>query len=582
MKSLASQFQNLGLADDKTTGDNSTVTWDFKIAATPLQCLKNGICITDNERKNLLHLAVNADKKADELYEALCDRTTQLAQEVVTVDFAWRLRVAGFRGFQELLLPAFHPVYGIPYIPASSLKGVLRTWALKTLPSSEHQDAERLLGYLKGEQASLAAVQILDAFPTQHCLSLDIANSQWHWDSSSNHLKYAPVPHIMLSLLRPKFKIGLQKTCTGNSEDVSICRRWLEQALQSEGVGGRTSTGYGRIKRIHKPSKKPLPALLNPRYARSEHPFELWTEGVHGNNTEDHEMRPVALRGILRYWFRAVTLGLYTPNIAKQLESEFFGSIDSKEPIEGYLRLSFKLDKPSQKVNYQSLFYEEGYEEGRIVLESKNNRALEVAQQLLKLATHLGSIGKGARRPLHWNKPRLRGGYLQLLNEADILKCDADDWQSLFKALKTNLESFHRVTASPPALLPGTPNNRLHDVINTNTAIYLLPQKKLKHPKNVNRWEQEGNKSKVRGSALEFFYKPEYKGVNRQQEGNELVGGKLGTPSFVWITSNCLHRPDKAYQAITIFGTDNVERAGFIQALSREFKGKGLIRVDFT
>ncbi|WP_200892607.1 RAMP superfamily CRISPR-associated protein [Aliterella atlantica] len=29
------------------------------------------------------------------------------------------------RGFRELLLPVFYPVYGVPYIPSSSLKGAI-------------------------------------------------------------------------------------------------------------------------------------------------------------------------------------------------------------------------------------------------------------------------------------------------------------------------------------------------------------------------------------------------------------------------------------------------------------------------
>lgn len=603
MNAFADQFKKLGIVEAANTADSSATTWDFEIAATPLQTLKNKTVELDPQirrrlrnnsrrlkeqenqtRKDVLQAAVDADKKADDLYKALCDRNQLLADEIVTANFPWRLRVCGFRGFQELLLPALHPIYGIPYIPASSLKGLVKTWVQNTLSKDEYPEAKRLLGYLdlNKEESALAAVQILDAFPEGHCLSLDIANAQWHWDNRSNKVEYGPEPHIMLSLLNPTIKIALKQTCIGKPGDVKIVRDWLEQAIRAEGVGGRTSAGYGRAS-----IQKPIQRSVCRRYHRSEHPFELWSEGIHGIDSNRDEMRPVALRGILRYWFRAIALGLYIPETARQLENDFFGTIDGDSPTEGYIRLELHHSSDEQTQNSQA----PSYTRGSIFLESKppessaadlSAEALEIAQQLLQLGTHIGSVGRGSRRPLHWNKPRFRGGYLQLLNKSDSLECNAEEWKALFDNLKKNLAKFRdRQVSSRPFSL-GEPGRRRQDIINQDTAIYLIPHKKLLHPNKVKRWNTEGERVNVRGIALDFFYKSGYKGGNNSQGTNAQVGGNLGTPSFVWITSNYLHEPEKAYQAVTILGTDNRERENFSTALAREFRNKGLITVNFT
>ncbi|MFO5474817.1 MAG: RAMP superfamily CRISPR-associated protein, partial [Dolichospermum sp.] len=132
-----------------------------------------------SQRMSILRETVAAEQGCNQIYTKLYQRTLQLAngkENTVSVSFNWRMRIGGTRGFRELLLPVLHPIFGIPYIPASTLKGAARAWARKNDAPARVQE---LLGMLNGRNAKAAKIEFLDAFPTKHCLSIDVATPQW-------------------------------------------------------------------------------------------------------------------------------------------------------------------------------------------------------------------------------------------------------------------------------------------------------------------------------------------------------------------------------------------------------------------
>ncbi|MBD2247399.1 RAMP superfamily CRISPR-associated protein [Nostoc sp. FACHB-888] len=553
----------------------------LKSLQSPLQQLNNFINFDFDKNGNelvqgALEAAVIADKTCESLYQQLTEKTRKLADDTITVQFPWRLRVGGMRGFRELLLPVFHPVYGVPYIPSSSLKGAIRAIALQN--KSNFSEVERLLGTLDD---GIGCVQILDAFPTASSLNVDMANPQWHWENGQ--VRYNSVPHALLSMKHPEFVIGLSRTSRGkNLDDVQKVKDWLEKALAA-GIGSRVSAGYGRTG---------LSAGLT--YS-SSHDFQLWTQGIYGADTQQSEFRPVALRGMLRYWFRAISLSIYSPTESKEFEAILFGTIDPKSQ-EGTIRIGVEWEEGEKRGSGNPYFYK-----GKILLESKEQQHLILIENLLRLSSHIAGIGRGSRRPLHWNSPRMRGCYWELSERK--LPCEQKAWQDLiqqvlnaFSVVKkphslpdTGKSSslnksivappVKRSTISPPLKRSqrtdspdnfDNPNNRYQDVFNNQTYIYLVPSSEMRHPKSVQDWSQEGNTALVRGKALELLYSsPNYKGMNREGKGNAEVGGKLGIPSFVIIKSNF---PDSGqpYQTVTIFGSNNKARAAFIEALPKD------------
>jgi CRISPR-associated protein Cmr6 len=555
---------------------------------------KEILALEDQRIRNVLINVVQADSGVwQPLYDELNQRVRLLACEVdtntgertkaiVTVQYAWRVRVGGLQGFRERLLPVMHPVYGIPYVPASSIKGILRSWAHTS--GKECTQIKHLLGFLEGSNASMAAIEILDAFPTSPTLSLDVATPQWSWQGDD--VIYGPVPHQVLSIENLSLNIGLTYTSRGNEADVKTVMDWLEQALCAKGLGSRVSAGYGQATRINGNTLQNFSSSTHPHSSEHPTPFEFWSEGIHGADAKNNaEFRPVAVRGILRYWFRAVGLGLYAPDECRLLEQELFGRLEPK-PQEGSFKLISVLDSedPGTQITPHN-------GTGKLILQTKKEEHLILLQALLKLAFHIGGIGRGARRPLHCNSERLRGCFWQSTVIDEQLPYDAKAWQDFLQELLTAFDQVRTVDLSAlvtpqPVANPNRPRlkhsqseraQRTQDILNRNTRIYLVSSPKLKHPKEVNNWRNEGNKYDVRGAALEFFYNSGFKGGS---QGNLSVGGSLGTPSFVWIQSNKLDNSNEAYQVITLFGADNQERGKFLQAIQDSAQIKEKIEIS--
>lgn len=573
------------LGDQMPPGDDSLSDLPVEVLdrlRSPLQVLITESFRKDNKGNELADQVLSATVKAEkesckQLYEQLCDRTALLADEVITVRFPWRLRVGGTRGFRELILPVFHPIYGIPYVPSSSLKGFLRSWVRR----AEQESLNRLLGFIDRDEAALAAVQILDAFPTAPCLKLDMANPQWTWQG--DQVKYGTVPHPLLSMAEVTLKIGITRTSLGTTADVQLVKTWLEQAFQAEGLGARASAGYGQAGRIEGKNLSNFSSLTHP-YS-SEHPFEFWSQGVYGPNPNQPEFRTVAVRGVLRYWFRAVALGLYSPEVCRSLEQRIFGGIEPQAQ-EGSFKLIARMGNDEDPGDSIAKPHSGT---GTLILQTKEENHLVLLQALLKLAFHIGGVGRGARRPLHWNSGRMRGCFWQSTAAESVLPYDSQAWQSFFQALLTAFDQIQSTniaplttsqstttsttTANQPRLQrprprrPTQSEGRTQDILDKNARIFLVRSSKLKHPRHVEKWRDEGDKYRVRGAALEFFYRSGFKGVNQNDQGNRHVGGDLGTPSFVWIQSNGLDKPDEAYQVITLFGVDDPEREKFLAAI---------------
>jgi CRISPR-associated protein Cmr6 len=507
--------------------------------------------------------AIEAEQSAAPLYDYLSQRIESIADKTLKITFPWRLRVGGLPGFRELLLPAMHTVYGVPYVPASSLKGVVREWAEQQDEAIRGQ-VRSMLGYLdmnaKEDASSLGKVQFLDAFPTGTCLSTDMANPQWHWSEENTHSPgFRPVPHALLSLRNSMLIIGLKTTYLGSKEDVEIVAKWLEEALKY-GLGSRISAGYGYAD-----------GLIEKTQLSSEHHFKLWSQGMYGQNIYNAEFRPVAVRGVLRYWFRAIALGLYDPETVKKLEGNLFGTITPKA-IRGSLRLRITFNEDGDNPFRVS---------GKIRLEANSESQLTFAQLLLKLASSLSGCGRGSRRPLHWNNNRLRGCHWEVGNSPIAMTREA--W---LNTLQEVISALVEVQKEDETLRPEAPikinEGRTQDVLDRSMQVYLLKSAGLKHPQDVlpEKWATEGSKYQITGEGLKLLYSSDkFKGQSMANPGNPNVGGavmgKIGIPSYVLIKS-IFPAKEVPYQVITIFDVDgHDDRATFANAI----KDKGGLKV---
>ena len=180
----------------------------------------------------------------------------------------WRM-IIGLGG--ETILETdltLHHLYGIPYIPASALKGLTRGYvagekeeffvpednaAKQLAPSKEVKSDHKEIKRIFGEQEQAGTVIFFDAIPLDgnFKLVLDIMNPHYPDYYGKGHAPsndQSPNPITFLTVTSTIFIFALAPRNPNNEQhkaDVKKVKEWLQEALQKYGIGGKTSAGYG-------------------------------------------------------------------------------------------------------------------------------------------------------------------------------------------------------------------------------------------------------------------------------------------------------------------------------------------------
>jgi CRISPR-associated protein Cmr6 len=173
----------------------------------------------DTTKLQILQMATEGANYQHRL-KLLNQRTKAIAGEnnCFVAKSAWRMRVGGHKGPENILIPAFDAL-GMPYLPASTLRGVARNQAIRHFMAVDGLDwkaaEQRVTAYFGSLNATGAdrsgKVIFFDAYPdgnqSSSGLAVDMANSIWKWEDVQ--LKYDPNPNAFLSLHQAKFIIGI-------------------------------------------------------------------------------------------------------------------------------------------------------------------------------------------------------------------------------------------------------------------------------------------------------------------------------------------------------------------------------------
>lgn len=145
---------------------------------------------------------------------------------------------------------AFHPTLATPYLPGTSIKGLVRACAkfdMDPLPSCEI--VERVLG----DTESVGCINFLDAIPinpvsleadvvTPHYANWTKAEPPGDWRSPT------PIP-FLATAAKTSFLFGIVPSRSASDGDLRTVMSWLSCALSWSGGGAKTAVGYGRFER---------------------------------------------------------------------------------------------------------------------------------------------------------------------------------------------------------------------------------------------------------------------------------------------------------------------------------------------
>lgn len=242
------------------------------------------------------------------------------------------LHLARSTGFENACF-ALHRTYGFPYIPASGIKGLTRAYAVKLGVAAELID--RVFGKADredggGEFSSCAGeVVFFDALPAGPCgLVLDIVNnhhSKYYSEGKPPEDWEDPIPVHFLALQRGAkfgFSLALRHGCAERAI-LDQAGEWLRGALWFLGAGAKTNAGYGRFA-APAASEAKVPAGYETFTCDIRFETPAFLAGA-AQTKEDCELRAASLRGELRWWWRALFLGVRPLAALRELESSLWG-----------------------------------------------------------------------------------------------------------------------------------------------------------------------------------------------------------------------------------------------------------------
>lgn len=558
----------------------------------------------DATKVQLLQKAVKTSHYPERL-KILTQRTRALAKDglVLEVQSPWRLRVGGQKGPESTLLPSFD-ASGIPFIPSTSLRGIARAQAIQDFMTEKHiswEKAEKLIAPFFGDldakqpQNRMGKVIFFDAYPLptpspkqkiNGGLAVDIVNNIWQWEGDRS--VYNPSPNVFLSLSKPTFVIGLRGMRGCPSETLNKIKEWLVKGLQTSGAGGQINSGYGTLQL--KDNGQGIETPLPHEFFRVE--FTLEGQFIHGVQEIDdsswrlndrgewtvrgkakEEVRPIAFKSMLRYWFRALALGVCDTESVKQVESEIFGGIQPKS----WGLLKVEILNGNSNGDEQS---------GTVVLSRSTNmerlpaakiKALEeMLTNLIWISFRLGGVGQGARRPRYFRDsiPKQRGvelspavleGIWEFPDTSEILR---DTFQQFLGGFYRSLASFSGISvvdAQSNALLrddsPQAEPSQWLEVVDRHCQIVIVAGNS-KHPE--------------KNYALDLLHQQfhKYEKTDKTQAKN-LCGGTVkdsitinqqrierkAIPSPIWMVDF------GDFQVVTVFGATANPRKLYLQEL---------------
>lgn len=150
----------------------------------------------------------------------------------------------------------WHRTLGVPYLPGSSVKGMMRAWADPKRGWGASASEERV-AELFGSQDGAGRLVVFDALPLKAPrLELDILNIHYQPYYKGGAEQSPPADYLSPVLVyfltvgegQPfEFALAPRQGIHGAAADVDEGICLLDEALRTLGAGARTATGYGRF-----------------------------------------------------------------------------------------------------------------------------------------------------------------------------------------------------------------------------------------------------------------------------------------------------------------------------------------------
>jgi len=261
-------YQDLATSDLQRAPNANTGLWYDKYCDWPV---KNGQVDWDlssykegnreiNPKQGWIETVAGQKTGDDKAIAAACQRLNQLAEKIWGIEkpqifkTQWRF-VSGLGGEHPVENGfAWHHTLGVPYLPGSSVKGMVRAWAEHWL-NEDKDDIGQILG--PRQAGEVGSVLFFDALPMGEVqLETDIMTPHYgpyysEGEAPGDWHDPVPIPFLTVAANQTfQFLIAPRhRDCEQSRQDAETARGWLRDALEWIGAGAKTAVGYGRFER---------------------------------------------------------------------------------------------------------------------------------------------------------------------------------------------------------------------------------------------------------------------------------------------------------------------------------------------
>lgn len=495
-----------------------------------------------------------------------------------TYTISWRL-VTNSGQDEDVIRPVIG-AKGIPFYPGSSMKGVFLRACLQIAPDKVLDfcggEVEEIIAGKKQKRTKPGILRFHGGYPVDMSWGkdrerlVDVVHSQEKRQIIENINTGA---NVQISLYKARFKFGISSL--QDNVDWNLVQQIWERAL-SQGLGSRTSAGYGRFKNIADSSKVILSVNIGGWGITST----LLTSDDRGNKI--HEFRPNMFKAALRGHTLRLLAGVTNEPTAQSLTKELWGGFLQNGEESGSIVGKFGIDLQVESLAFgEHNYFSNGrrtrpmplynLKSGRLDIlsvKSCSEQEMELLILLIKFSLLLGGFGKSWRRVHH---DLFYKSYFQN-NDKPMIGCHwlftklSESADYCITAPRGELDNIKTFLAS----IPDTVRNYFN-LPSTNN--HVNNWREVWHPQKVQVWGRIAE-DKNDSQAVEWFHQENF--IKRTELtgniGNRYNPSKVSRiwhrmyPMYVKVDGKVTHKKNeegnyKYVEFLTIFTPDNLPKA---------------------
>ncbi|MBD2359450.1 hypothetical protein H6G41_33585 [Tolypothrix sp. FACHB-123] len=494
-----------------------------------------------------------------------------------TYTINWRL-VTNSGQDEDVIRPVIG-AKGIPYYPGSSMKGAFLRACQQIAPDKVLDfcggEVEEIIAGKKLKRTQPGILRFHGGYPVDMSWGkerkrlVDVVHSQEKRQVIENINTSA---NVQISLYKTKFKFGISST--KNHVDWQLVQQIWERAL-SQGIGSRTSAGYGRFKNIADNNQVILSVNVSGKGLTST----LLTSDDRGNKIP--EFRPnmfkAALRGHTLRLLAGVTNEATTQRLTKELWGGFLQGNEESGSIVGKFGIDLQIENKNLAFGEHNYFPNGrrtrpmplyNLKSGRLdifAVKSYSEPEREFLNLLIKFSLLLGGFGKSWRRIHHdlFYQSYFRNNDKPMIGCHWLFSKPSESPEYCITAPRGELDNIRTFLAS----IPNTVRN-CFNLPSTNN--HVNNWREIWHPQKVQVWGRIAE-DKNDSQAIEWFHRDNF--IKR----TELTGsiGKSSKVSRIWhrmyplyvkLDGKIMHKKNedgnyKYIELLTIFTPDDLPKA---------------------